>query len=98
MDSTKVSLLTDVETAGRGVLTAESFHTAIVTLAAQSNISNGWYVTVGAPMAREIDWYLNRPALRIYHRKLGCPFGSNQGSFKRWALLVGRYPNQRGGN
>lgn len=93
MDSTKVSLLTDLETAGHGVLTADSFNTAVLTIASRSNISHGWYITVGAPMAREVDWYLHRPLLRSIYSKAGYPFGRNQGSFKRWALLVGRYPS-----
>lgn len=50
-----------------------------------------WVMTMHPDTARQIDWYWNRPAMRKLYREAGYPFGRNQGAFKRWALLRGRY-------
>lgn len=83
--------------AGQGnVLTAEGLRTAMLSLKSPSAVGHGWRTIIHPTLAREIDWYLHRPLLRAAYRKASYPFGRNQGSFKRWALLNGRYPNVRG--
>lgn len=51
-----------------------------------------WSITLPPQTARLVDWYTRKPLVRAAHRAAGYPFGRNQGAFKRWALLVGRYP------
>jgi len=76
-------------------LTREMVIGVFQKLQSQYSPNDGGYY-VPQEYVRVIDWRVNHDELRGVYRRLGFPFGRNQGAFKRWALLRGRnYHAQR---